>query len=163
MGEAFFPEVPGPIPFAGPDSGEPLAFAVYEPDRLVLGKRMADHLRIGVCLWHSFAWDGRDMFGVGTLDRPWLGKVYFVALYNRALSAEASGHAMGPEGSIAKLLWSETEQHVAETASLVLGPDALHGEWARNRVNSRSFTIAGGTTQVNKNIVAQRILGLPAG
>ena len=39
---------------------------------MVLGKRMADHLRIGVCLWHSFAWDGRDMFGIGTLDRPWL-------------------------------------------------------------------------------------------
>ena len=33
---------------------------------------MEDHLRIGVCLWHSFAWDGRDMFGIGTLDRPWL-------------------------------------------------------------------------------------------
>src|SRR5262245_51390830 len=33
---------------------------------------MEDHLRIGVCLWHSFAWDGRDMFGVGTLERPWL-------------------------------------------------------------------------------------------
>jgi xylose isomerase len=50
----------------------PLAFKVYEPDRLVLGKRMEEHLRIGVCLWHSFAWDGRDMFGIGTLDRPWL-------------------------------------------------------------------------------------------
>ena len=40
---------------------------------MVLGKRMEEHLRIGVCLWHSFAWDGRDMFGVGTLDRPVAG------------------------------------------------------------------------------------------
>jgi xylose isomerase len=39
---------------------------------MVLGKRMVDWLRPGVCVWHSFAWDGRDMFGVGTLDRPWL-------------------------------------------------------------------------------------------
>jgi len=70
--EQFFPMVPGRIPFGGPDSSDPLAFHVYESDRLVLGKRMADHLRIGVCLWHSFAWDGRDMFGIGTLDRPWL-------------------------------------------------------------------------------------------
>jgi len=68
----FFTEVQGRVPFAGLGSDDPLAFTVYEPDRLVLGKRMEDHLRIGVCLWHSFAWDGRDMFGLGTLDRPWL-------------------------------------------------------------------------------------------
>jgi alkylation response protein AidB-like acyl-CoA dehydrogenase len=68
---------------------------------------------------------------------------------------------MGPEGSIAKLMWSETEQHVADVAADVLGPDALEGPWARDRVYSRALTIAGGTTQVNKNIVAQRILGLP--
>jgi xylose isomerase len=67
----FFTGVPGPIRFGGPASTDPLAFKVYDPDRLVLGKRMEDHLRIGVCLWHSFAWDGRDMFGTGTLDRPW--------------------------------------------------------------------------------------------
>src|SRR6476620_5898214 len=72
VGDDFFSEVTGPIPFGGLDSADPLAFKVYEPDRIVLGKRMADHLRIGVCLWHSFAWDGRDMFGIGTLDRPWL-------------------------------------------------------------------------------------------
>lgn len=72
MTESFFTDVQGPIPFGGPTSSDPLAFKVYEPDRMVLGKRMEDHLRIGVCLWHSFAWDGRDMFGTGTLDRPWL-------------------------------------------------------------------------------------------
>ena len=43
----------------------------------------------------------------------------------------------------------------------MLGPDALAGPWARDRVYSRALTIAGGTTQVNKNILAQRILGLP--
>ena len=73
MSEGFFSEVAGRIPFGGLDSTDPLSFKVYDPDRLVLGKRMADHLRIGVCFWHSFAWDGRDMFGTGTLDRPWLG------------------------------------------------------------------------------------------
>src|SRR5258708_6899002 len=46
---------------------------------------------------------------------------------DRALSAELHGRAMGPEGSIAKLLWSETEQHVTELASEVFGPDALTG------------------------------------
>jgi xylose isomerase len=72
MAEGYFSDVPGRIGFGGLDSTDPLTFKVYEPDRMVLGKRMEDHLRIGVCLWHSFAWDGRDMFGIGTLDRPWL-------------------------------------------------------------------------------------------
>jgi xylose isomerase len=68
----FFSDVAEPIRFAGLDSTDPLAFKVYDPDRLVLGKRMEDHLRIGVCLWHSFNWPGTDMFGAGTFDRPWL-------------------------------------------------------------------------------------------
>ena len=69
---SFFSDVTGPIPFGGLESTDPLSFKVYQPDRLVLGKRMEDHLRIGVCLWHSFAWSGTDMFGAGTFDRPWL-------------------------------------------------------------------------------------------
>lgn len=73
MGADFFSEVTGPIRFGGLGSADPLSFKVYEPDRLVLGKRMEDHLRIGVCFWHSFAWPGTDMFGSGTLDRPWIG------------------------------------------------------------------------------------------
>jgi xylose isomerase len=68
----FFPDIPERIPFAGLDATEPLAYRVYEPDRLVHGKRMEDHLRIAVCLWHSFNWPGSDVFGVGTFDRPWL-------------------------------------------------------------------------------------------
>ncbi len=72
MGQEFFTEVTGPIPFGGLGSSDPLSFKVYQPDRLVLGTRMVDHLRPGVCFWHSFSWPGVDMFGMGTLDRPWL-------------------------------------------------------------------------------------------
>jgi xylose isomerase len=72
MADSFFSEVPDRIPFGGLNSVDPLAFKVYQPDRLVLGKRMDDHLRIAVCLWHSFNWPGSDVFGVGTFDRPWL-------------------------------------------------------------------------------------------
>ena len=71
MNQSFFSDVSAPIPFGGSGSTDPLAFKVYEPDRLVLGKRMEDHLRIAVCLWHSFAWPGSDVFGSGTFDRPW--------------------------------------------------------------------------------------------
>ena len=59
MSEDFFSEVREPIRFGGLGSTDPLSFKVYQPDRLVLGKRMEDHLRVGVCFWHSFAWPGR--------------------------------------------------------------------------------------------------------
>ncbi|MGH2489181.1 MAG: xylose isomerase, partial [Candidatus Limnocylindria bacterium] len=72
MEAGFFSEVEERIPFGGPGSTDPLSFKAYEPDRLVLGKRMEDHLRVAVCLWHSFNWPGSDIFGVGTFDRPWL-------------------------------------------------------------------------------------------
>jgi xylose isomerase len=72
VGEAFFTDVTEPIRYGGPDSTDPLEFKVWQPDRVVLGRRMVDWLRPGVCFWHSFSWDGRDMFGIGTLDRPWL-------------------------------------------------------------------------------------------
>ncbi|MGZ9160378.1 MAG: xylose isomerase [Candidatus Limnocylindrales bacterium] len=72
MSEPFFSEVSEPVRFEGLESSNPFAFKVYDPDRMVLGKRMEDHLRPGVCFWHSFAWPGTDMFGTGTLDRPWI-------------------------------------------------------------------------------------------
>ncbi len=59
------------VAFKGPDSDDPMAYRFYEPDRVVLGKRMADHLRIAVCYWHSFAWPGSDPFGGQTFVRPW--------------------------------------------------------------------------------------------
>lgn len=58
-----------PIPF-DPDS-DGLAFRHYDPDEVVLGKRMEDHLRFAVAWWHSFAWEGGDPFGGATLIRPW--------------------------------------------------------------------------------------------
>jgi xylose isomerase len=72
VGDSYFSEVGQRVPFGGLDSTNPLSFKVYDPDRLVLGKRMEDHLRVAVCLWHSFNWPGSDVFGVGTFDRPWL-------------------------------------------------------------------------------------------
>jgi len=68
---SFFTEVEK-VAFEGLQSGHDLAFKVYDPDRVVMGKRMEDHLRIAVCYWHSFNWPGSDIFGHGTFDRPWL-------------------------------------------------------------------------------------------
>jgi len=61
-----------PIRFAGPTSTDEIAFRHYERDRIVLGKRMEDQLRFAVCYWHSFAWNGFDVFGYdGSFERPW--------------------------------------------------------------------------------------------
>ena len=87
MSEDFFSEVTEPIPFGGLGSTNPLSFKVYEPDRMVLGKRMEDHLRIGVCMWHSFAWPGSDVFGAGTFDRPWIGAADPMAAARAKLAA----------------------------------------------------------------------------
>ena len=59
------------IPFEGSTSTNPLAFKWYDKNRLVLGKRMEDHLRFAVCYWHSFCWNGLDPFGGDTFQRPW--------------------------------------------------------------------------------------------
>lgn len=59
------------IKFEGKDSTNPLAYRYYDPERVVLGKTMAEHLRLAVCYWHTFCWNGTDMFGSGSLDRPW--------------------------------------------------------------------------------------------
>jgi len=59
------------IRFAGPDSDDPLTFRWYDADREVLGRSMRDQLRFATCYWHSFSWNGFDIFGDGTLDRPW--------------------------------------------------------------------------------------------
>ena len=72
MSDSFFASVPEPIRFEGPESDNPLAFRWYDKDRVVAGRRMEDHLRFAVCYWHSFTWNGYDIFGAGTLDRPWL-------------------------------------------------------------------------------------------
>lgn len=61
-----------PIRYEGPESRNPLAYRFYDPNRLVLGKRLEDHLRLAVCYWHSFVWPGSDPFGGETFLRPWM-------------------------------------------------------------------------------------------
>ena len=62
-----------PIKFEGLESTNPLAYRYYDKDRVVMGKTMAEHLRMAVCYWHTFCWDGFDVFGAGTFNRPWHG------------------------------------------------------------------------------------------
>ncbi len=70
MTASYFSAIPA-IRYEGPESKNPLAYRWYDKDRVILGKRMEDHLRPAVCYWHSFCWDGFDIFGEGTFQRPW--------------------------------------------------------------------------------------------
>ncbi|HEX3509951.1 MAG TPA: acyl-CoA dehydrogenase family protein [Solirubrobacteraceae bacterium] len=69
----------------------------------------------------------------------------------------------GPEGSLVKWLWSDTNQKLTELAVDIVGPEALTAgtDWSYEFLRARGNTIEGGTTEVLKNIVAERVLGLP--
>ncbi|MGS1095546.1 xylose isomerase [Aquamicrobium terrae] len=73
MSTGFFGDI-APVRYEGPESTNPLAYRFYDPDEVVLGKRLEDHLRFAVAYWHSFAWPGGDPFGGQTFDRPWFGE-----------------------------------------------------------------------------------------
>ncbi|MFI6652639.1 acyl-CoA dehydrogenase [Streptomyces sp. NPDC050529] len=80
--------------------------------------------------------------------------------------AQASGGVPGIGGSVFKLRYSHARQELYETAAEVLGAGDdldLDREWVLDRLSSLSYTIAAGTSQIQRNIVAERILGLPKG
>lgn len=168
--EIFFTDVRVPVDaLLGPvDEGWRVAMTTLAYERGTVAKlHLGVRRRIGKLL--DLARETRVGDGTAADDpvlRRKIARVYLDGellklISDRAISAEVHGRAMGPEGSIAKLHWSQVEQRIATVAGDVLGPDANSGDWARDRVYSRGLTIAGGTTQVNKNILAQRVLGLP--
>lgn len=57
--------------FENRETDNPFVFRHYDPDKVVLGKTMKEHLRFAVCYWHTFVWSGSDVFGSGTFDRLW--------------------------------------------------------------------------------------------
>jgi xylose isomerase len=68
--EEFYPGI-GKIEYEGKKSRNPLAFRWYNPDEVVSGKMMKDHLRFAIAFWHSFCGDGTDQFGNATHSYPW--------------------------------------------------------------------------------------------
>lgn len=100
-----------------------------------------------------------------------LGRLYgeFGALWRltqwNVSESERSGGVPGTGGSVFKLAYSHARQELYDTAAEVLGAAALSldEEWTLDRLSSLSYTIAAGTSQIQQNIVAERILGLPKG
>jgi alkylation response protein AidB-like acyl-CoA dehydrogenase len=124
----------------------------------------------------------RQADAAGTLDDPAVAEALVdsfvelrvLRLHNwRTLSRLAKGIEPGPESSWIKLAWTDMTQHMATTALDLCGPAAPlwrgaadlpgDGKWQRQWLWSKAGSIAGGTSEVQKNIVSERILGLPRG
>ncbi len=85
---------------------------------------------------------------------------------NRALTSLSKTGTPGPEGSTLKLYWSEMNQRTQQTAQEILGPygqlkDFDNGMWEYSYLRARGNTIEAGTSEIQRNIVAERVLGLP--
>jgi len=91
----------------------------------------------------------------------------------RNFSSLKRGGTPGPEGSISKILWSELNQRMNEFALALQGPHAVltegsgevmdHGRWQYGLLRSRGNTIEEGTSEIQRGIIAERLLGLPKG
>jgi alkylation response protein AidB-like acyl-CoA dehydrogenase len=107
----------------------------------------------------------------GTLDDPEVAdalvssfvELSLLRLHNwRTLTALSKGQEPGPESSWIKLTWTDMTQHLSAAALAVLGDDApLRGEWERQWLWSQAASIAGGTSEIQRTIIGDRILGLP--
>lgn len=116
----------------------------------------------------------REARANGTWDDPELRRrlgrlnAEFRALWRLTqwnVSEAEGGGVPGVGGSVFKLRYSHARQELYDAAAAVLGPDALDLDrpWVLDRLSSLSYTIAAGTSQIQRNIVAERILGLPKG
>jgi alkylation response protein AidB-like acyl-CoA dehydrogenase len=89
----------------------------------------------------------------------------------RTLGRLTRGEEIGSESSLVKLFWAGMSQRLHETAVAVLGPDALlaagdehaidRGRWARELLATRANSIMGGTNEIQRNVIGERLLGLP--
>jgi len=105
------------------------------------------------------------------LAQSWMDVELFRLHNARTLTRLSRGEQIGPESSVVKLFWTEMSQRLYENAGSILGWDGLvtpedpaavdRGRWARGMLWSRAASIAGGTSEIQRNIIAERILGLP--
>jgi xylose isomerase len=181
MAEAF-PDIQQ-IRYEGPDTTNRLAFRHYNPDEMVAGKSMADHMRFSVAFWHTFRGTGSDPFGVGTMQRPWDdGTESIENAQNRVRAAFEFFEKLGvkfwtfhdrdvaPEGEtlaesnknldeVVKVIKEEQErtgiQLLWGTACLFANPRYMHG--ASTSCNADAFAYA--AAQVKKAIEVTHDLG----
>ena len=182
MATSYFAKVPK-VQYEGPQSKNPLAFKWYNPEEVVEGKTMKDHLRFSVVYWHTFRGTGSDPFGAGTMLRPWddgsssvenakkrarvafefiekLGAPYY-AFHDRDVAPEGTTLKQTNKNldAIVKVLKEEQKRTGIKllwgTACLFANPRFVHG--AATSCNLDSFAYAG--AQVKKALEVTHELG----
>ncbi len=151
-------------------SGWQVAMTTLLHERGTLGFALQAVLEVQIGKLIALARDrGADQLQRDQIAREWI-ELQGVRYTNyRSLSALMKTGMPGPEGSISKLVWSEANQRVTKLALELLGPDAALGAenapyggyWQHQQLRSRGNTIEAGTSEVLRNIVAERVLGLP--
>ncbi|HEV8586225.1 MAG TPA: acyl-CoA dehydrogenase family protein [Methylomirabilota bacterium] len=114
---------------------------------------------------------GADPIVRQKLAALWIGEQALQMNAYRSLTRILRGGEPGPEGSTSKLFWSQLDQDLALTATEVIGPYAQiaegsawapdHGQWEFYELLARGSGIRAGTTEILKNILGERVLGLP--
>jgi alkylation response protein AidB-like acyl-CoA dehydrogenase len=146
-------------------------------ERGTLGFALTVRLEVAVrklvTLAHEVKMNGRtaadDPLIRDRIARAWIELQALKLTNYRALTRLIKSGIPGPEGSIAKLFWSESNQRLTKVAVEMLGPRAQldgaegvwNGFWQYAQLRSRGNTIEAGTSEVLRNIVAERVLGLP--
>ncbi|WP_181773344.1 acyl-CoA dehydrogenase family protein [Amycolatopsis pittospori] len=114
-----------------------------------------------VSLWSEA---GRPAHTADRVADAWIGARAYQLYTLGTVTRLAEGAELGPESSVNKLFWSHLDVALHETALDVLGPDAeLRGRWSDGWLFSLAGPIYGGTDQIQRSIVAERLLGLPKG
>ena len=170
--EIFFTEVEVPVEnvLGEVGGGWQVAMTTLLHERGTLGFALQAALEVQVRKLAALARDrGADPLQRDRIAREWIEMQALRFTNYRALSQLVKTGMPGPEGSISKLVWSEANQRVTKLALELLGPDAALGEenapyagyWQYQQLRSRGNTIEAGTSEILRNIVAERVLGLP--
>jgi len=143
---------------------------MHERATLAFGLQVAVQIAIGELIEHARSSRGAD--GTTASEDPVIrqrlaqlmieAEVLRLNAY-RGLTAIMRDGVPGPEGSLGKWHWSEVNQSLTELSMDIAGPHAMltEDDWTYRFLRARANSIEGGTTEILKNIVAERVLGLP--
>jgi len=167
--EIFFSEVEVPVEnmLGEEGAGWQVAMTTLLHERGTLGFALTATLEvavnrlIGVAREHG----NGDATARGRVAQEWIELQALRYTNYRALTTLEQTGVPGPEGSVAKLRWSEQNQRLTKLGRELLGPEGLldDGWWHYQQLRSRGNTIEAGTSEVLRNIIAERVLGLPRG
>jgi alkylation response protein AidB-like acyl-CoA dehydrogenase len=167
--EIFFNDVQVPVTNLLGDEGHgwQVAMTTLLHERGTLGFALTAALEVGVNKLIDVARD-KVNGNAGARERvaaEWIELQALRYTNYRSLGTYQRTGIPGPEGSAIKLRWSEQNQRMTKLARELLGPEGIldDGWWHHQQLRSRGNTIEAGTSEVLRNIVAERVLGLPKG